>query len=252
MSEERNFEAEAKAEGWTPKEEWKGDPTKWVDATTFVKRGEEILPIVNAKNRKLIETVEGLRKEVDDLKLGNSQFHEFHEKTIARERQERDAAIAQLEAIRQKAVTDSDGVAFAQADKRIQELRAQPVRTNGGLNEVQRAWLADNTWYQTDRTLKALADGLSDDLARSRPDLVGKRDFLDELTKLVKAEMPHKFENPNRQRTTVENTHPNGGGGAKPRTYEALPADAKAACDRFVRTIPGFTKERYVASYDWD
>lgn len=249
---ERDFESEAKAEGWVPKEAFKGDSTKWVDAETFVKRGEEILPIVNAKNRKLVETVDGLRKEIDDLKLGNSQFREFHEKSIAKERQERDAAIAQLETIRKKAVTDGDGEAFDRADKRIQELRAQPARQPNGLNDVQRAWLADNTWYQTDRTLKALADGLSDDLARARPELVGKREFLDELTKLVKAEMPHKFENPNRQRTTVENAPPNGGGGGKGKTYENLPADAKSACDRFVRTIPGFTKEQYVSQYEWE
>lgn len=249
---ERDFESEAKAEGWVPKEAFKGDATKWVDAETFVKRGEEILPLVNAKNRKLTEAVEELRKTVDDLKLGNSQFREFHEKTVAKERQERDAAIAQLEQIRKKAVSDGDGEAFDRADRRIQELRAQPVRQPNELNDGQRAWLADNSWYQTDRTLKALADGLSDDLARSRPDLVGKREFLDELTKLVKAEMPHKFENPNRQRTTVENTQPNGGGGSKAKTYESLPADAKAACDRFVRTIPGYTKEKYVAEYAWD
>lgn len=247
---ERNFEAEAKAEGWVPQEQFKGDSSKWVDAETFVKRGEEILPIVNAKNRKLTETVEELRKTVDDLKLGNSQFREFHEKTVAKERQERDAAIAQLEAVRKKAVTDGDGETFDRAEKRIQELRAQPVKAE--LSPAQRAWLAENPWYQSDKKLRALADAMSDDLAAERPDLVGRKEFLDELTKRVKEEMPHKFENPNRQRSVVENTPPSGSGNGKAKTYESLPADAKAACDRFVRTIPGYTKEKYVAEYAWD
>lgn len=250
MSDERNFEAEAKADGWVPLDAWKGDPAKHVDAETFVKRGEEILPIVNAKLRRRDEEVQELRRTVDDLKLGNSQFREFHEKTVARERQERDAAIAQLEAVRKKAITDSDGEAFDRADRRIQELRAQPVK-KPELNEGQRAWLAENPWYQSDKTLRALADGMSDDLATERPDLVGRREFLDELAKRVKAEMPHKFENPNRQRSVVEDTQNRGGGNGKAKTYENLPAEAKTACDRFVRTIPGFTKERYVAEYDW-
>jgi hypothetical protein len=247
---ERDFESEAKAEGWVPLEAWKGDPSKHVDAETFVKRGEEILPIVNAKNRKLTETVEDLRKTVEDLKLGNSQFREFHEQSLAKERQAKESAIAQLEAARKKAITDGDGEAFDRADKQISKLRAQPVNT--GLSDGQKAWLAENTWYQSDIVLRALADGLSDGLARERPELVGKKEFLDELTKRVKAEMPHKFENPNRQRTTVEDAPNRGGANGKARTYENLPAEAKAACDRFVRTIPKFTKEQYLATYEWE
>jgi hypothetical protein len=248
---ERDFEAEAKAEGWVPLDAWKGDPAKHVDAETFVKRGEEILPIVNAKNRKLAETVEELRKTVDDLKVGNSQFREFHEQSIARERQAKEAAIAQLEAVRKKAITDGDGEAFDRADKQLTQLRTQPAK-QPGLTDGQKAWLAENPWYQSDRVLTALADGMADGLATERPELVGKPEFLNELTKRVKAEMPHKFENPNRQRATVEDTQQRGGANGKARTYENLPADAKTACDRFVRTIPGYTKERYVSEYAWD
>jgi hypothetical protein len=248
---ERDYEAEAKAEGWVPKESFKGDETKWVDAETFVKRGEEILPIVNAKNRKLSEEVHELRKTVDELKAGNSEFRQFHEQSLARERQQREAAIKELEVLRAKAVTEGNGAAFSEADQKLKALQAQPVRRQPELNDAQRSWLAENRWYETDQVLRAVADGLSDSLARERPELLGKRDFLDELTKRVKAEMPHKFENPNRQRTVVENTTPNGGG-SKAKTYESLPAEAKVACDRFVRTIPGFTKEKYVAEYAWD
>lgn len=248
---ERDYEAEARAEGWVPPHEWKGDPAKHVDAETFVKRGETILPIVNAKNRKLVEQVEDLRKTVDDLKLGNSQFREFHEQSLARERQQREAAIKQLEAARTKAINDSNGEAFAEADRRINELRTQPAKQSG-LSDAQRAWLTENPWYQSDRVLRALADGLSDGLAAERPELVGRREFLDELTKRVKAEMPQKFENPNRQRSVVENTTPNGNGNGKAKTYDNLPSEAKVACDRFVRTIPGYTKEKYVAEYAWD
>lgn len=248
---ERDYETEAKAEGWVPKADFKGDASKWVDAETFVKRGEEILPIVNAKNRKLSEQVESLMKEVSELKTGNAQFREFHDKALAREQRDKAQLIEQLEAIRKKAVTDSDGEAFAKADRQLQDLRKEPEQKNGELSPVQKGWLADNPWYESDEELQAIADGLSGVLAKRRPDLIGKRAFLDELTNMVKKQVPDKFENPNRQRTTVEDTQQRGKQG-NGRTYDDLPSDAKSACDRFVRTIPGFTKEKYLASYEWD
>lgn len=247
---ERDFEAEARAEGWVPREEFKGDSAKWVDAETFVKRGEEILPIVNAKNRKLSEEVDELRKQLEDVKSGNAKFREFHERAIARERQERDVLIKQLEAERRKAIDEGDGAKFDEADKRLNQLRAQPQTEPEQSPEVK-AWLAENPWYESDELLAALADGLSPKLARERPDLVGKRAFLDELTKLVKAKAPDKFENPNRQRAVTEDTTTRGTQG-KGRTWEDLPEADRKVAEQFIRTIPGFTKEQYLADYIWD
>ena len=38
-------EEKASAIGWRPKDQWKGDPDKWVDADAFLKKGDEILPV---------------------------------------------------------------------------------------------------------------------------------------------------------------------------------------------------------------
>lgn len=245
--EERDFEQEARAEGWVPKEEFKGDESKWVDAETFVKRGEEILPIVNAKNRKLVGEIEELQKTVEELKLGNSQFREFHEKEIEKQKRQRDEAIRELEAARKKAITDGDGEAFEKADKALSEVKSEPDQKNQ-LSDDQKAWLAENRWYEEDDTLQAVADGLSGVLAKRRPDLVGKRAFLDELTKLVREEMPHKFENPNRQKQTVEDSRPKGktGGG---KTLDDMPEADRKTFERFKKTIPGFDLERAVKNY---
>ena len=37
---ERDWEADARAMGWSPKAEFKGDKTHWIDAKSFVERGE--------------------------------------------------------------------------------------------------------------------------------------------------------------------------------------------------------------------
>src|SRR2546421_12509972 len=61
-------EVKAKELGWAPKEEFRGNPEKWVDAETFLKRGEEILPLVKAQNRKLQNEVTALQRENAETK----------------------------------------------------------------------------------------------------------------------------------------------------------------------------------------
>jgi len=79
----------------------------------------------------------------------------------------------------------------------------------------------------------------------------GTPEYFAELTRRTEAAFP--AQNPNRgQPSSVET------GGSRTtetstddKSYENLPADAKAACDRFVKN-QGMKQEDYVASYDWD
>lgn len=250
-TETRDYEAEARSSGWVPQDQWKGPPERWVDAQKFVERGEQFFPFVQAKLKKSLDKIDQLEATVGELRTGNEEFRRFHETALAKQKREHEEHIARLEEARSKAVTEGDGDAFAKAEKDLQEARKQPVTTTTQtpkINPEVQAWMAENTWYTTDRELKAMTDGLSDVLAAEQPNLKG-RPFLDELAKRVKTVVPHKFTT---QRPITTEGHGNGGGqGKKDRSYEALPPEAKAACDRFVKTIPGFTKEAYIASYDW-
>ena len=62
------IEQRAKDMGWAPREEWRGDPERWIDAEQFVHRGEEILPILRSTNRKLQDEVTALKNEVSATK----------------------------------------------------------------------------------------------------------------------------------------------------------------------------------------
>lgn len=246
--EEIDYEARAKEDGWMPQDQWKGDQSRWVDAKTFVERGQQFLPIVQAKYRKTLETVESLRKEVDELKVGSKEYREFAEKALARERQEKETKIAELEALRKKAISEGDGDAFDKADKKLTELRQEPPAKPSISPETQ-AWLSENTWYTQDPVLRGIADGLSDVVAAENPGLKG-RVFLDKLRERVQAEVPHKFQN-SRRETSITEDHQRKTPSKKGRTYEDLPAEAKGHCERFMRTIPGFTKEAFLSQYDW-
>jgi hypothetical protein len=49
----RDFDAEAREHGWRPKDEFPGDAAKWVDAETFMKRADEVMPLLKAQNARL-------------------------------------------------------------------------------------------------------------------------------------------------------------------------------------------------------
>ena len=82
--------------------------------------------------------------------------------------------------------------------------------------------------------------------------LKGKK-LYDEISKEVKNRFPQKFENKNRQTST---TVVDGGSEVAPkpgkRTFANLPQDAQEQCKKFVKEIPGFTKEEYLKDYEWE
>lgn len=256
------IEVKARAMGWKPEAEWKGDPPPrgFVDAETFVEAGEKALPVVSAEknrlqqsNRDLEDEVDALKAETAALRQGNERFKVFTEKALSRERKEKQDAIGELETVRAKAISESDGETAVAAEKQIRgiekEIDAIPDEQEARNPEID-AWMADNKWYRDDPETQAVADGLSMALRDERPDLIGTP-HLDELTKRVKKAMPHKFTNPRRaEADTVE------GGRRTPidegsHTFENLPADAKAEYQEFADTIPGFTKDAYVEQYEW-
>lgn len=83
QSQSESAEAKALRMGWKPKEEFNGDTSKWVDAETFIKRGEEFLPFVQANNKALEAKNRELDKELKKLKRSMEEFSEYHSKTEA-------------------------------------------------------------------------------------------------------------------------------------------------------------------------
>ena len=247
MSEEaenRDWEGEARQQGWKPLSEFNGPEEKWTDPRTFVEKGEKITGIL--KNR-----VDRLEQTAAELRKANKEFGEYQAQLRKAEREKAEARIAQLEAARATAITDGDGQTFTQLDREIQSARdslapSPPSYVPDAQLEAQ--WLQDNAWYNKDLELTAFANGVSDIV--DNEGYTGKA-RLDEIARRTREAMPHKFQNP---RKNGANSVDAGGEietGAKPKTYDALPADAKAACDRFVAN--GLTtKEEYVKSYEWE
>jgi hypothetical protein len=253
-------EAEAKARrlGWVPKEEFKGNPDKHRSAEEFLERGESLLPLLKRDTDKLHRMVDRLEKKLTDQSKTFSEYREFSEK--AEERAYKRAK-AELEAKLDTAIQSADVDGARQARRELADLendKPKPktetkTEEKPAIDPVFQSWMDENSWFGKDPALTGFANKVFAQLEVSHP---GKphSELLAETRKRVVEKFPEDFGiNPKRDDAAAV-ASPNGGAAPrkKGKTYDDLPADAKKACDRFVKTIPGYTREKYVASYEWD
>ena len=233
MNEERNYETEAQQEGWRPQEEWGGDPEQWVDAKTFVERGEKIAGILKKK-------VDTLEKRLDAAENANRKFGEYHKKTIQKERETAEKQIERMKEMLAEAIEQGDGQAFNMLNDRISQAQREMPQPDfeTSFDDVTEKWLSENEWYRTDPVLATFADGAAD---RIRAQGYAGQAYFNELTRVVKETFPDKFGNPNRRKpSNVDAGSPDIEYEAKPRTYEALPKEATRfwpCCTIRIRTI---------------
>lgn len=242
----------ARRMGWVPKDQFRGDPDKWIEAAEFVRRGEENLPIARERNRSLERKIERLEKTISD-------FAEHHAATTKREY---DKAYRQIQKELKLAVEDGDVNRYEELSTLKDDLEktkpAEPVKKDTVQEiseedqEILTEWITRNKWYETDHEMSAYAFQMGEFLGKTKPGLQGKAQ-LEEITKEVKLRFPEKFGGNNKRSGVSPVFDSDSSGEATRRSnkkgYADLPADAKAACDKFVKEIPKFTREQYLKDY---
>jgi len=265
-----NVEDQAKQLGWVPQEQFRGPAEAWVDAETFVRKGEEILPLVRANNKKLHTELAQTQQQVRELKqlveAGTDSlkaFEEFHRDSLTRAlEQQRIELTKDLKAAREEGDVERELQVQDQLEENRtarKEATTKPVVPVVTKTQVEPStdvdpefldWHKDNAWFGVDKKKTAFANGLAQSL-RADPDnkdLTG-RAFFDEVAKQVEKAFPS--ESDDRQFDKVggaADTSPRGGRGRK--TFDALPADARAACDRFGERLVGEGRA-YKTLADW-
>lgn len=265
-----NVEDQAKQLGWVPQDQFRGPAEAWVDAETFVRKGEEILPLVRANNKKLHTELAQTQQQVRELKqlveAGTDSlkaFEEFHRDSLTRAlEQQRIELTKDLKAAREEGDVERELQVQDQLEENRtarKEATTKPVAPVVTKTQVEPStdvdpefldWHKDNAWFGVDKKKTAFANGLAQSL-RADPDnkdLTG-RAFFDEVAKQVEKAFPS--EGDDRQFDKVggaADTSPRGGRGRK--TFDALPADARAACDRFGERLVGEGRA-YKTLADW-
>lgn len=229
------IEDRAKEQGWKPKEEYEGDPSKWVSAETFVAKGE------------LIEKIEALGKELKNQKKANQMLIEHHKRV---KESEFNRAVTYLKQQKKQAYESGDVDKIIEIDEQLanvketQKQQAQfDAQSEPEIAPEFKAWVSNNKWYDQDSDLRDEADTLGLTHAKRHPEK-NPAQILEYVEKQIKKMYPEKFTNPNRTKpSAVEGAV--SGGGKKSEAFE-LSEEEKQVMMTFVRSGI-MSKEDYLA-----
>lgn len=244
MTEERNYEQEARQDGWVPKEDWKGPEERWTEAQAFVEKGEKINGMLKGKVGRLEDRVESLMRSNADFKTYTDGQREAQSK---RHKQE----IAALEDQRAQAITDGNGQEAVRVEREIKQLDSeQPPPVNAEVHsQMAQHWASENQWYATNQKLSGYADGIAERIVQQG--YTGQA-YFNELTRQVKETFPEEFNNPNKNKPNGVETSGSQETPSKEQSWESLPAADKKTAERFIRDIPGMTQESFLETYEWE
>ncbi len=229
------FEAEAREQGWRPKEEYEGDPAKWRDAKSFVERGE------------LFGKIDSMGKELKETRKALKLLQEHHTKVKETEYKR---AVEELKALQKRHLEEgnvdgyqetSDLLTDLKAEQKAREVVAETAKPQADPRFVE--WVGQNKWYSADPEMREYADVVGMGYAQKNPNL-DPEDVLRFVTAQVKSRFKEKFVNPKR-------TQPNSVEGAT--TSQAsnkgsfeLTDDERKVMNTFIRAGV-MTKDEYVA-----
>lgn len=260
---ERDFDAEARAHGWVPKEEFKGDPTRWTDAETFVKKADEVMPLLRKKTQAQDREIADLKRQIA---RASEHFSKAEERAYTR-------ALNDLKAQQEAAVEAGDLNAHREVSKKIDELRdeveAKPKADVSPI-DVKRA-LVDfrdaNPWYDGETAADKRARDYADLLAEEHEEkakAMPPAEFFSFIADKVKERYPalgKAADDQSRRRSAVEGAgnvgRPSRGG----KSFNDLPVEAQRAADKWhkqglfgdpSKVTLAEARKRYVETYPWD
>lgn len=251
---------EARTMGWTPKDKFKGDPDKWVDAEEFVEKGRHVMPILLENNKRMRkelltrdQKIDNLQKAVESSQAALKALEKHY--TAANKRAVETAKVQLREQIRQAreegdvdtelTLTDQlDDLKHAKPDPIIPEETPDDESNKPKLDPSFLAWKEENPWFEQDKKRTKTILRIAEDLRDEGTDLTG-REFFDECTRILEKQEARR---PNSGK--VEGGQQRGGGGGG-KSFSSLPQEAKEACWEDVEVLVGPGKT-YKTKADWE
>lgn len=252
----------AKGMGWVPQENFRGDPAKWIDAKTFLKRGDEVMPILRSQNKRLEETVGQTRAQ---LEAQTRAFQELQgsvtelQKFYAEQAKQQAARIrTELLAELKQARKDDDVEAEVVIQGKLNELTQNPPEPAAApapapatppvdpeANPEYQQFLAENSWFKEDQVLASAALAVGDALIKQHKGQLRGKAFFDEVAKTMRERFPEQTGTPARAPSKVDGARSSGGqggGGGNGTSYSDLPPEAKDVCKKEAEKFVGPNK----------
>lgn len=253
-----SWEKEAKGMGWRPEEEWDGPDGKWIDAKTFVERGEQIMPILRANNRKMKEELLTRDKDLATLResLANANKAIITLKKSYTESTKREVEIALADLREQykgaRQIGDTDLELKVQKDitnleKKVETLDKEHEEEIEEKKDDTKPpelspefinWQKENRWFGNtlnpdDKARTVAFVKIGEQLRKEGAPEMGL-DFMEKCMGILE-EQERGFTKP---KSKVESGGGKGGRGGG-RVWDNLPKEAKAACHSDNETFVG-------------
>lgn len=221
---EAAVEARAREMGWKPLAQYRGPPGRWQPAADFVRRGEEELPIVRDRARRLEEKVNKLEGEISGLRLtAEEQLTVIKDLRDMGQRANQagyDRAMKEIKANQRKAVEAGDTAAYDQLVEQAEALAESrpvavapapvpperqdplPAPRAPALTPTTNAFIGENPWFSTDKLLSDTMVAFHNEVLAERQvtqaalnaDPALDRELLEEAKGRVMERYPERFD----------------------------------------------------------
>lgn len=235
------IEAQAAEMGWKPKDQYEGDPNKWVNADIFVARAPlfEKIDEQHKYNKNLQKRLEQLEKTLQDQAAHTELVRKTeYKRALEALKQEKRIALAEEDHLRAEDIQEKiDEVKEAQ-----KEVVAAPQPVNVETPQAFTQWAAENQWYKLDQEMREFADavGIVEHGKGKSPEEVLKA-VTEKVRKQFK-DSPH-FRNPMKDQAPAVESRGTVGTPKKGSTFKPTP-EQKAIAQRFAATGV-MTEEQY-------
>lgn len=229
--EERDWLGEAEVMGYhdPTAADYKGDPEKALSPEEFVTRGEEILPIVNANNKKLMAAN---KKMQDDFNQEKAAFQKHMDTTLKRERAEHEIKLKEAE-------DDGDFERY----KNLKDNEPVEVEKTVEKSPIETEFESRHDWYGTDEKQTKLAQAADNSIQALRG-VLSPSEYVDRIEQEMERLMPTK-----QTHNTVTSSRKKLEGKKTATTFEAMPKENQDACRKMEKDNWGIKREDYVKNY---
>lgn len=227
-------EVQAREHGWKPAEEFSEDEKNSGKSFRTAAEFMALKPLYDKLDERG-KQIKNLEKGINSLAEHNAQIEKIaYEKALATLKEQREVALEDDDFKKAERLRDE----MDEVKEKIRSVKAPVIVAP--VNEAFEAWKADNTWYESNRAMRALADQLGNDLMRKGHD---PADIMKQVTKEVKAEFPDKFRNPNKDNAPEMDV----GGKSKETKGFRLSEEEERIMNTVLRVSPKLSKQKYLA-----
>jgi hypothetical protein len=193
-------EATAREQGWTPKEQFRGDPNDWIDADEYVKRGDP-----RYLRKQLGQTERQLRKLEQQRTADQAAFEQRLTKMETLNKVQRRKMYGEIEAARRAAVEVGDTAEYDRQNEMEQQLyqaEQEAGKATAKEDEPQpkaskphpdvEKWVSENPWFTKNKMLGRAAEGIHEQLMEDEPGLTIAENLAKTRAEVIKR-FPEKF-----------------------------------------------------------